>query len=92
MENDRWEQVQKELEEIKQRNARVEADKAWEVSHFRIATICAITYMVAAVLLRIMGSEVVWLGALVPAVGFLLSAQSLPIIKRWWIRSRYKAK
>src|SRR5262249_2165459 len=88
--NDKLEQLEKELESIKQRNARVEADKVWETSAFRIGTICAITYVVAAVLLYVIGAERFWLGALVPTLGFFLSAQSLPAVKRWWITCRYR--
>ena len=83
-------QMQQELELIKQRNARVEADKAWEGSYFRIGSICGITYLVAAAVMFVLGHKDFWLDALVPMIGFFLSTQSLVIIKRWWIRSRYK--
>jgi hypothetical protein len=66
--NDRIEQLARELDSVKQRNARVEADKAWETSAFRIATICGITYVVAAALLFVIGADRFWLGALVPPV------------------------
>jgi len=87
--DDRLEQIEKQLELIKKRNTRVEADKAWEVSVVRICSICAITYLVAAALLRVIGAEHFWLGAMVPPVGFFLSTQSLPAIKQWWIKSLY---
>jgi len=90
MPDERINRIEQELDSIKQRNARVEADKAWEVSHVRIGTICGITYVVAALLLYLIGTERFLLGALVPALGFLLSAQSLPAVKRWWINARYK--
>ncbi len=90
MTEDKLEQLEAELGLIKERNTRVDADKAWETSGFRIATICLITYFVAAALLYVIGAERCWLGALVPVAGFLLSAQSLPAIKRWWINSRYR--
>lgn len=87
---EKLEQLERELESIKQRNANVEADKAWEVSGFRVICICAITYVVASVLLYTIGAERFLLGALVPVVGFFLSTRSLPAIKRWWLKSRYK--
>jgi len=90
--DERFERIEHELESIKQRNARVEADKAWEVSPMRIGTICGITYLVASVLLYVIGTERFWLGALVPTLGFFLSAQSLPAVKHWWINSRYQIK
>jgi hypothetical protein len=89
MTDDKLEQVERDLAEIKLRNARVDANKAWEVSSFRIVCICAITYIVAAALLWFIGAEHFWLGALVPTVGFFLSSRSLPAVKRWWIESHY---
>jgi len=86
----RIEQIERELDSIKQRNARVEADKAWEGSSARIIVICGITYAVAAIVLCLIGVERFWLSALVPVLGFYLSAQSLPAIKAWWVKSCYK--
>ena len=84
--------VEQEIKAIKERNARVEADKAWEVSAFRISTICAITYIIAASVLYVIGTHRWWLNALIPTIGFYLSTQSLPAIKKWWIKSRYRTK
>lgn len=86
--DERLDQLERELELVKQRNTRVEADKAWEVSKCRILTICGITYFVASLLLYVIGNDRFWLGALIPTVGFFLSAQSLPALKRWWIDSQ----
>jgi hypothetical protein len=80
------------LEEIKSihgRNRRVEADKAWETSWFRIFSICVITYACAAVLLFLIGATNFLLGALVPVLGYFLSTQSLPAVKRWWIKNYF---
>src|SRR5271170_1782849 len=85
MTDDRLDRIEQELEIIKQRNARVETDKAWETSQMRIASICAITYLFATFLLYLLGNEQFWLNALVPVLGFFLSAQSLPAIKKWWL-------
>lgn len=89
--DDRVKQLENELASIKLRNERVEADKAWETSGFRIAFICGITYVVAAALLYLMGAKRFWLDACVPVLGFFLSAQSLPAVKRWWICCRYQS-
>jgi hypothetical protein len=80
--------LEKRIAEIEERNQRVEADKAWEISWVRIGSIVAITYIVAFVLLSVMNVERVWLSACVPAAGYILSTQSLPILKRWWMRRR----
>lgn len=77
--------IEEELRGIRERNGRVETDKAWETSLFRILTIAAITYVVASVVMLLIGSTTFYLNALVPVVGYLLSVQSLPAVKRWWI-------
>jgi len=84
-------QIQKEITAIKERNSRVEADKAWERSGFRIGTICIITYLTAAVVLYLIGVKDFYLGAFVPVVGFFLSTLSLPAIKNWWVK-KYVSK
>lgn len=40
------ERLEKEIEEIKNRNKRVELDKAWETSWTRRICICILTYLV----------------------------------------------
>jgi hypothetical protein len=90
--DERMERIERELELIRQRNAKVEADKAWETSGLRISAICAITYVVACALLAVIRVERFWLSALVPVLGFYLSAQSLPAIKKWWTKCHYQPK
>lgn len=82
--------IQTELQLIQQRNQKVEADKAWETSWVRIGFITVITYIVACLLLRTLGVQQFFLNALLPAAGFFLSVQSLPWIKRWWIKRYLK--
>lgn len=48
--DERLEQIEKELTEIRQRNFRVEADRDWETSGFRLLSICALTYVCACAL------------------------------------------
>ena len=38
--------LEKELEKIKKRNKRVEADKAWEISKFRTFIVLLFTYLI----------------------------------------------
>ncbi|PIZ95888.1 MAG: hypothetical protein COX81_00120 [Candidatus Magasanikbacteria bacterium CG_4_10_14_0_2_um_filter_37_12] len=81
----RLETVENELKEIKKRNQRVEADKAWETSAMRKVVIFVITYIVAALWLVNIEDTNPLLKALVPAFGWYLSTLSLSIIKRKWI-------
>lgn len=83
--------VEKEILIIKERNKRVEADKAWERSGFRILLVSTITYVIASLVLYFIGAQNFLLSALVPTVGYYLSTQSLPVIKKWWT-DRYRSK
>lgn len=78
-------ELEKEIEKIKQRNKRVEKDKAWETSMTRKITIAILTYMVV-VLYSYLISKIsnVFLTSLVPVIGFLLSTLSLNMIRKIW--------
>jgi len=76
--------LEKEIEQLKARNARVEKDKAWELSWTRRLFIMILTYLIAAVWLVIIKDTNPLLKSLVPAVGYLLSTLSIPIVKQWW--------
>ena len=65
--------IEQEIEEIKERNKRVEADKAWETSMFRRMTIAIITYFTVVLFLYMIKAQNYWLNALVPTAGFILS-------------------
>ena len=78
--------LEQEIQTIKDRNARVEAEKAWETSGFRIGSIAIVTYFIAAIVLRLIGATNFLLGAFVPAIGYVLSTQSLPALRKWWIK------
>lgn len=82
--------LEKEIGEIKQRNLRVEADKAWETSYFRVLLISGIIYIVAVKVLFFIGNNNYFLNALVPPIGYFISVQSLPFIKKWWIKNYAK--
>ncbi|MBI2611783.1 hypothetical protein HYW54_03505 [Candidatus Gottesmanbacteria bacterium] len=86
----RIENVEKEIKAIKDRNKKVEGDKAWETSLFRIGLICTSTYFFAAIFLRIIGSENYLINAFVPVIAYFLSTQSMPFIKKWWIENKFK--
>jgi preprotein translocase subunit SecF len=85
-------ELAKEIEQLKQRNARVEADKAWETSLFRKVLIAILTYAVAVLLFLFLKSQRPFLDALVPTIGFILSTLSVSMLKRYWIKSVYLKK
>jgi hypothetical protein len=83
--------MQNDLEAIKDRNARVEADKAWETSATRRLSVAALTYLVAfAYMTYGLGVERAFLHAAVPAGGYLLSTVSLGKIRSVWLRVVYR--
>lgn len=77
------------LSAIEERNARVESDKAWEVSLTRRAFIMLITYLTVAIFLWLIDVPHALINALVPAAGYLLSTLSLPWLKMWWLKKVY---
>lgn len=82
--------VESEINSIKERNRRVEADKAWETSWFRQVLIMAITYPAAGIIFLAIGNDHPWRNAWIPTIAYFLSTQSLPFIKERWIYKRIK--
>lgn len=79
-----------DIENIKQRNARVEGGKAWETSWFRRTFIAGVTYVVAAFYMNYAGLGNAFWGAFVPTGGYLLSTLSLPYLKNLWLTKFYQ--
>ncbi len=84
------EELEQEIEKIKKRNAKVEIDKAWEVSKTRKVLLMVFTYLAIGLYLQAMGIEKPWLHAIVPTVGFLLSTLILPFFKNLWRKYFYR--
>lgn len=82
--------IEDRLEQIEQRNARVEIDKAWETSLTRRLSIALLTYITASLFLWLIDVAFPLLSALVPTGGYALSTLSMPWIKKRWISSRNK--
>lgn len=82
--------VLKRLGQIEHRNARVEADKAWETSWVRKVSIMMLTYIVVAAYLKLVVHIDPWINALVPVIGYTLSTMTLSAIKREWIAKYHR--
>lgn len=79
------ENLEKEIQEIKARNARVELDKKWETSGTRKVCIGILTYVVVIIYsYSISKISNVWLSSLVPVIGFELSTLSLKAVRKVW--------
>lgn len=77
--------IEKEIIKIKERNKKVELDKAWETSWTRKLCICALTYIVVVIYSYAINKITnIFLSSLVPVIGFTLSTLSLNIVRRYW--------
>lgn len=80
--------LRKEIEAIKARNKRVEADKGWETSWTRNIFIAVVTFVLAYILMLLITESQPFGKALVGSVLYLLSTQTYGILKKWWLRNR----
>ncbi len=82
--------MQGDIEKIKERNRRVEAEKAWETSTTRRLILAVMTYVIIVVFLISIGAPNPLLNAIVPTTGFVISTLTLPFFRKLWIRHVYK--
>lgn len=86
------EQLETEVKKLKQRNVKVESDKAWETSYARRALLTLFTYIAIGAYLSVINISDPWLNAIVPAVAFALSTLTLPFFKKQWLAMFYRKK
>jgi polyferredoxin len=84
------ENLQKQVDLIKDRNKRVEANKAWETSWTRRVLIFVLTYIVIVIFFYFAELPNPLTNAVVPAVAFLLSTLTLSYFKKLWLRRNSK--
>lgn len=78
-------EIEKEIEQIKERNKKVELDKAWETSWTRKICIMILTYIVVIIYSYIVRNyDNIFLSSLVPVIGYTLSTLSLKLIRKVW--------
>lgn len=78
-------ELENEIEKIKERNKRVELDKAWETSWTRRICIMILTYIVVVLYTFVIDKiSNIWLSSLVPVIGFTLSTLSLGLVRKIW--------
>ena len=78
------EDLEKEINQIKERNRKVEVDKAWETSKTRRGLLVLFTYLAIGFYFQAIKIDRPWQNAIVPAVAFLLSTLTLPFFKSLW--------
>lgn len=82
-------ELENEILKIKERNKKVELDKAWETSLTRKICICVLTYIVVLIYsLLINKINNIFLSSLVPVIGFTLSTLSLKLVRNIWEKNR----
>lgn len=81
-----FDELQKEIDEIKTRNKRVEADKAWETSWTRKGIILLLTYIVIVIFFFAAKLPDPFANAVVPSVAFVLSTLTVTVFKKWWLK------
>ncbi|MDP3948306.1 MAG: hypothetical protein Q8P87_01205 [bacterium] len=84
------EDLEKEIDLIKQRNRRVEREKSWEVSWTRRIVVAVVTYLVIASFFIFIGTDEPLRDSIVPSAAFVLSTLSGPFIKKLWLKYVYK--
>jgi len=82
------EELQLEINKIKERNKRVETDKAWEISRARKVIILLLTYIVIVIFFYFARLPKPFINAIVPAIAFVLSTLTIPFFKKWWLKKR----
>ena len=85
------EQLEEEINKIKERNKRVEAEKAWETSWTRKITICILTYLVISSFFLFADISDPFINSIVPTIGFILSTISVPFVKKLWLKQLLKS-
>ena len=80
--------LQKEIQQLKARNKRVEADKARETSTARKIIIMLLTYVVIVLFFYATKLPKPRINAIIPTVGFMLSTLGLHAVKQ--LRLKYK--
>lgn len=82
-------QIEDEIDHIKERNKKVELDKAWETSWARKICIMILTYIVVIIYSYIVRNfDNIFLSSLVPVIGFTLSTLSLKFVRKIWEKNK----
>ncbi|MEM4255411.1 MAG: hypothetical protein QXR53_03730 [Candidatus Norongarragalinales archaeon] len=83
-------ELRKEIGKLKERNTKVEADKAWETSWARKLLIFVLTYLAMVVYFQATGLPNPLVNSFVPALAFVISTLSLPFFKKHWTERIYR--
>ena len=80
------ENLEQRIKNIEERNQKVEADKAWELSRTRTLFIAVSTYILVFVFMVLTKDNHPFLNAFVASLGYLISAETYGVIKKLWLK------
>lgn len=82
------ESLRLEMEKIKERNKRVETDKAWETSKTRNLFIALSAFTLIYIVMRQVNADHPLENALLGSIAYYLSTQSYGILRSWWLKRK----
>jgi len=77
--------IEKEIGNIKERNRRVELDKAWETSFTRRFLVVLFTYGTVVIFFFVAKLPNPFINSIVPSLAFILSTLTMPFFKKRWL-------
>lgn len=80
--------LQEEVEKIKERNQRVEADKGWETSKIRTAFIALVTFVLVFIFMEFSPGQAPLPNALFAVIAYWISTETYGILKNWWLNRK----
>lgn len=83
--------LREEIEKIKARNRRVESDKAWETSIARTVFIAIASFVIAYVLMSLIGENSPFWKAIAGSILYIISSASYGVLKSWWLKRNRRA-
>lgn len=82
--------LEKRIQQIEERNKRVELDKAWEISLTRKIIISILTYLTIVLFFFVTDLSRPFINSIVPTFWFILSTFSLWFFKNLWKKYIFK--
>ena len=81
------ESLQHEIEMLKTRNKRVEAEKAWENSWQRKISILVLTYILMSLIFFMLKNPHPFTNAIIPTLGYILSTLTFWVLKKQFLKN-----
>ena len=75
---------------VRERNRKVESEKAWENSLSRRVLLLLLTYLVTSSVFWIINIPSPWLNAWIPTTAYFLSTLTMPFLRERWLRQHHE--